>query len=242
MEYQTQPSTPPALHDPLSIEPETISIFAHELRTNLAALKWLLKMFIDGDVGVLTPEQLTLLKRASSANDRMVDLVDELLNLSTIGEDRTPKPINIISLIDDVLFDFTAESYERDVEVLFLRPEAPMPNVLAEKTRIRFIIQNLIENALKYSREGGKVFVALAHDATSVTLSVRDTGIGIPENEQGHIFEKYFRASNAKGKESVGTGLGLYISKSVIERSGGSITFETSDHGTTFFLQMPIAA
>lgn len=221
------------------IDQETISVFSHQLRTNLAALQWLLQMFLDGDVGTLSPEQIGLLKKAASSNAQMITLVGELLDISKVHGVRPVESIDVEALVDDALFDFTAESYKRGIEVVFTRPDHPLPAVSAERIKLRFVIQNLIENALKYSESGSKVFIHIEEHDKMLTVSVKDTGIGIPEAERAHLFEKYFRATNAKQKESLGTGLGLYVSKRIIETAHGTLTCESNTHGTSFYLSLP---
>lgn len=196
-------------------------------------------MFLDGDVGALSPEQVGLLKKAAASNAQMITLVGELLDISKVDGAHPLETIDVESLVDDALFDFTAESYKRGIEVVFLRPDHPLPPVSAERIKLRFVIQNLIENALKYSTKGSKVFIHIDEAAPTLTLSVKDTGIGIPETERAHVFEKYFRATNAKQKESLGTGLGLYISKRLIEGYHGTLTYESDTRGTTFYLSLP---
>ncbi len=226
------------------LEHETVSIIAHQLRTSLAASKWILKMFIDGDVGELSAEQKGFIEKAFTANERMIALVSEMLALSKVdGDDNalTLTPASIVELVDDALFDFTSESYKRGVEIVFLRPEGELPFIPIDVPKMRFVVQNLIENAIKYSDKGDHIAIALErHNDHEIVISVKDTGIGIPASEQPHIFEKYFRAPNARKKEDMGTGLGLFTAKRITERHGGALGFESKEGvGTTFFITLP---
>jgi len=231
-------------HDPL--EHETVSVLAHQLRTSLSAMKWILKMFIDGDVGVLTPEQHGFIEKAYGANERMIALISEMLALSKVEGDGMALhkvETNIITLIDDALFDFTSESFKNGIEIIFLKPTERMPKLFVDPAKIRFVIQNFIENAIKYSNSGDRIVIAVEKKEGMLEISFKDTGIGIPTNEQSKIFEKFYRAKNACAKEEIGTGLGLYTTKNIIERHGGSVRFEsTEDKGTTFYFTIPQSA
>lgn len=226
-----------------SFKSDVISISAHELRTSLSATKWLLKMCLDGDLGPLSADQSKLLKKAFDGNDRMIGLVNEMLSINHTEEaslSYNPEPTDIVSLIDNIVFDFVGESYKRGVELLFLKPEHPATTLHVDQGKIRFVIQNLIENAIKYSNSGDKVIVTINETSEHMTIAVKDTGIGIPTEDNTKIFEKFFRSKNAKDKEEIGTGLGLYTSKTIVEKHGGVMTFEsTLGQGTTFLVSLP---
>ncbi len=223
---------------------DLISISAHELRTSLSAVKWLLKMLVDGDFGTLSEGQHSLLERAILSNDRMVSLVNDVLTLNhtdnaTIKYDFSE--LDLVSLVDEVIFDFRSEGFKRGVELVFIKPANQMI-VFADQLKLRVVIQNLIENGIKYSEPGKRVSVALSADEKNATLLVKDGGIGIPESEQQNIFNKFFRATNAIKKEMVGSGLGLYTTKQIIEKHGGTIAFESKEGvGTTFTITIPLA-
>lgn len=222
---------------------DVISISAHELRTSLSATKWLLKMCLDGDLGPLSPDQGKLLKKAFEGNDRMIGLVNEMLSINHTEEatlSYNPQPTDIVALIDNVVFDFVGESYKRGVELLFLKPDAPLKQAHVDQGKIRFVIQNLIENAIKYSNEKDKVLISTHEENGMLVITVKDTGIGINQDDKIKIFEKFFRSKNAKEKEEIGTGLGLYTSKNIIEKHGGTMSFESIEgQGTTFSLSLP---
>lgn len=222
---------------------DLISISAHQLRTSLSAMKWILKMFLDGDFGTLTPEQSNFIKKAFESDERMIRLVNEMLSIThaedTLASVHT-EPSDLIKLLDGVIFDFTGESYKRGIELIFLKPETPVSPVAMDVEKMRVVLQNLIENAIKYSNKGGRIFVNVREDEKSVEISVRDTGIGINIEDQPKIFGKFFRADNAKKQDSVGSGLGLYTTKRIVEKHNGTIRFEsTSGEGTTFFVTLP---
>lgn len=222
---------------------DTVSISTHQLRTSLSAFKWIFKMLLDGDTGPLTPEQQKLIEKSMESNERMIVLVSDMLN-SLHTEDLSftykKEPVDFVALIDEVLFDFNSESFKRGVELLFLKP-SPLPLLHTDKDKFRIVIQNLVENAIKYSNTGDKVFITITEENHSLILSVKDSGIGISPEDQGKIFSKFFRATNAQTKEQLGTGLGLSITKTIVEGLGGTISFKSAlSEGTTFIVSLPI--
>ncbi len=223
---------------------DLISISAHQLRTSLSAMKWILKMFLDGDFGTLTAEQISFMKKAFESDDRMIRLVNEMLSINH-AEDTLEavkkEPTDLVKLLDEVVFDFTGESYKKGIELIFLKPDHAFKPVTVDPDKIRVVFQNLIENAIKYSNKGGRVFVNISEKDPMIEISVRDTGIGITPEDQAGIFGKFFRAPNAKAQDTVGSGLGLYTTKRIVEKHGGKIWFESSlGNGTTFIVQLPI--
>jgi signal transduction histidine kinase len=226
-----------------AIKSDLISISAHQLRTSLSAMKWILKMFLDGDFGNLTAEQINFMKKAYESDDRMIRLVNEMLSINHAEdslETTHREPTDLVKLLDEVVFDFTGESYKRGIELIFLKPDHALKDVLADEDKMRVIFQNLIENAIKYSNKGGRVFVTISEKADVTEISVRDTGIGIAKEDQEQIFGKFFRAPNAKAQDVVGSGLGLYTTKRMVEKHQGKIWFEsTTGEGTTFFVDIP---
>lgn len=222
-----------------------ISITAHQLRTSLSALKWILKMFMDEDVGTLTNEQNELMQKAYNSNERMIVLVNDLLTLNHTEEVSLSynfKKVDLLYLIEQTLFDFYGEANKKGIELIFLKPETVPPSVNCDEEMIRVVLQNLIENAIKYSNQEGKVFISMKQQDNNIQISVRDTGIGIKEEDKDNIFKKFFRAANAQEKDAVGSGLGLFTTKSIVEKHKGKIWFENGHgEGTIFYVLLPIS-
>jgi signal transduction histidine kinase len=226
-----------------AVKSDLISISAHQLRTSLSAMKWIMKMFLDGDFGELTAEQLNFMKKAAESDDRMIRLVNEMLSINHAEdtlESMHVENTDLVKLLDEVVFDFTGESYKRGIELIYLKPDHALKTVPVDAEKMRVVFQNLIENAIKYSNKGGRVFVNIGEKEDITEVSVRDTGIGIPEEDRAKIFGKFFRAPNAKAQDVVGSGLGLYTTKRMVEKNNGKIWFESKmGEGTTFFVQLP---
>jgi hypothetical protein len=228
-----------------SVKSDLISISAHQLRTSLSALKWILKMFIDEDLGKLTNEQASFIRKAYNGNERMITLVNDLLTLSH-AEDTTIafnfKKVDLLNLVEQTVFEFSGETSKKGIDLIFLKPDTPISLINCDEEMIRVVLQNLIENAIKYSNPSGKVFVSLKqNDPANVEISVHDTGIGIDPSDQDNIFKKFFRSEKAIEKDNVGSGLGLFTTKNIVERHKGKIWFQnTAGDGTTFFVTLPI--
>ena len=228
------------------IKSDLISISAHQLRTTLSAMKWILKMFLDKDFGELTGEQEGFIRKAYESSERMVKLVNEMLTLNRTEDAEITydfKDADIIDIIESVLFDFTGEAKRAGVELIFPKPSGDFPSVSVDSEKIRVVMQNLIENAIKYSPEGSKVFIAVRTKNDTAEISVKDMGIGIAAEDTEKIFGKFYRTENAKRKDSVGSGLGLFTVKAIVEKHGGTIRFEsTEDAGTTFYVTIPLSS
>ncbi len=224
---------------------DLISISAHQLRTSLSALKWILKMLINKDLGGLTVEQEGFIEKAFDSNERMITLVNKLLTLNHTGEvglDLKIEKIDILKLVEQILFEFSGETFNKGIELTLLKPDTLL-SVNCDVEMIRVVLQNLIENAIKYSYTHGKIIMSLKNKKESgeIEISIHDNGIGISKENQDNIFNKFFRGTNAVKKEPIGSGLGLFTTKNIIELHKGKIRFESDPStGTTFFITLPI--
>lgn len=216
---------------------EFLSIAAHQLRTPLSGLKWALNMLIQGEFGPLSNEQKVLLMKSYEANERLIRLVNEMLHATridtgTLSLQKTST--QLLDLLDNVLYEVMPSASKAQVSVRFDQREA-LPPAMVDPERMRAVFQNLLENAIKYSKPGGEIRISARRIGHKVQFSISDDGIGIPVKEQGRIFTRFFRAENAKKVDPNGTGLGLYIVKNVIDMHGGSTWLESTEgKGTTF--------
>ncbi|MFA5135023.1 MAG: HAMP domain-containing sensor histidine kinase [Patescibacteria group bacterium] len=223
---------------------EFISVASHQMRTPLSATKWVLKMIMDGDLGPLNQQQQEMLAKGYETNERMILLINDLLNVSRIEEGRFQYRFVHMSL-DRVIESATQEMYnairKKDIKFDFKKPKVALPSVNIDPQKIRLVVQNLLDNAIKYTPSGGKVTLSLWKDENQVVCAIADSGVGIPAHQQSRLFSKFFRADNVIRMQTDGSGLGLFIVKNIIERHRGGVWFESTEgRGTTFFFSLPI--
>lgn len=225
------------------LKTEFVSISAHQLRTPLSAIKWTLRMLLDGDLGEITKEQREFLEKTYRSNERMIILINSLLNVTRIEEGRflyRPTLAEIDKLVESVV-EMLKEEAERKRVKLGLERDKKLPKVHIDIEKIKLAVQNLVDNALKYTLPGGEVKVALKYIDGEIRFSVKDTGVGIRKDQQERVFSKFFRGANVMRLETEGSGLGLFITKNIIEAHGGKIWFESEENkGTTFYFTLPI--
>lgn len=221
---------------------EFVSVAAHQLRTPLSAIKWTVRMILDGDVGNINEEQKELLEKTYISNERMIRLINDLLNVSRIEEGRLLYNQEEVQ-IEDVLEGVVNASQEilRNKNMTLKVEKKELPKVIIDKEKMGLVIQNLLENAVKYTQQGGKIKITLENDENNVIFKIEDSGVGIPKEQQDRIFTKFFRAENVTRMETDGTGLGLYTTKNIVQAHKGEIWFESEEKkGTTFYFTIPI--
>ena len=221
---------------------EFVSVAAHQLRTPLSAIKWTIRMILDGDAGEINEEQRELLEQTYISNERMIRLINDLLDVSRIEEGRLLYDQED-TRIEDVLDSVIEASQEmlRNKNMVLEVNKKETPKVRIDKEKIGVVIQNLLENAIKYTEQGGKIKITLDNDEKNVIFKIEDSGVGIPKSQQDRIFTKFFRAENVTRMETNGTGLGLYTTKNIVQAHKGQIWFESEENkGTTFYFTIPI--
>lgn len=225
---------------------EFVSVASHQLRTPLTGIKWFAELMLRGKAGVVSESQKDFLQQIHDSNERMIALVEDLLNVSRIETgtkfEIKKVPTNVVEIIDSLTTDLVGLAHKHEVT---LEKSGAFPityELPFDADKIRQVFANLLSNAVKYSKKGGKVIVDLkdTRAENKVLITVKDTGLGIPKKQQSRMFEKFFRADNVQTAETEGTGLGLYIAKAIIEGHGGKIWFESEENvGTTFFVELP---
>lgn len=235
---------------------EFVSLASHQLRTPLSAINWYSEMMLDQDAGKLTKEQKEYMKEIYEGNQRMIELVDSLLNVSRLEVGKLkndPQDISMPELLESLEKEMQTSIVTK--KLAFTKSiESKLPIVKADPKLLRMVVQNLFSNAVKYTPPEGKVLITIrrAHNneiakakvksKDCLFISVGDNGYGIPKEQQGKIFEKLFRADNVRKMDVEGTGLGLYIVKEVAKKLGGDIWFESAESlGTTFYVVIPFA-
>ncbi len=223
---------------------EFVSLAAHQLRTPLSAIKWTLKMLLDGDLGEITKEQKDFITKTYKSNERMISLINDLLDITRIEEGRYVYKPTLAEL--EPIVRFTVDSYKEEAErrklkLGFKKPEKKLPRVMLDVEKIKLVIQNFLDNAIKYTSAGGKIMASLKCVKKEVEFSIKDSGVGIPKDQQKRVFAKFFRGANVVRMDTEGTGLGLFISKNIVEAHGGRIWFESEENkGSTFYFALPI--
>ena len=219
---------------------EFLSTAAHELRTPLTSIlgfsEILLKRKLDEE------RKNRFLKIINEESASLSALINDLLDLSRIESGRgfkiTKAPIDIKEVIQENVDIFQAQT---DKHIFKVNLPHDLVKIEADKDKINQVVENLISNAVKFSPEGGKITVSMKENKDELKINVSDNGIGIPEKDLSHIFEKFYRASNASSEAIGGTGLGLGIIKYIIESHGGRISVESKlGRGSTFSFTLPL--
>ncbi len=223
---------------------EFVSIAAHQLRTPLSAIKWTLKLLLDGDFGLLNEEQIEFIKKTYISNERMIDLINDLLNVARIEEGRylyNKRSVDFCGLIKKTINIFKEELKKKKIKLDFQGLEKEMLLVKIDVEKIQLVIHNLLDNAIKYTPSGKKILINLKLFKKKIEFSIQDMGIGIPEDQKKRIFTKFFRGANVIRMNTEGTGLGLFVAKNIIEAHGGRIWFKSKQgEGTTFYFTLLI--
>ena len=222
---------------------EFISMASHQLRTPLTSIKGYLDMVLEGDAGALTAAQRQMLSEAFLSSERLVQLINDFLNVSrlqtgTFVINRQPTQLNV--LVDEAIALLEVVATQHHVE-LRRRVQARLPEVLADRDKLSQVILNMIDNAIYYSRPQTVVTISLRQEQGYLVFQVADHGIGVPPAEQPRLFQKFFRATNAQRKRPDGTGVGLYLAKKVVLAHGGTIIFRTHAKGSVFGFRLPLA-
>ncbi len=222
---------------------EFVSTVSHQLRTPLSAIKWTLDSLLKTeDIGPLTTEQRALLMKAYEYNERIINLIRDMLGIDRIesGLGFSFIDIDVVDLINNIIDEVQQQADRRKIKIV-VNSDSGLPKIAVDPQKMRAVFQNLIENSLKYTKSGGQITLDLHLKGDKIDIDVSDNGIGIPKDQQGNIFSRFFRAENAKALDPEGSGLGLFIVKTIIQRHGGEMTFESEEgKGTVFHMILPV--
>lgn len=223
---------------------EFVSLASHQLLTPLTTVSWYVETLLAGSVNGLSEKQKEYIKNVYNTNHNMVETVRALLDVSRIEMGTfyiKPQPVNIAEVVDSVLDELAIRIKEKGLEII-KDFDLSIPIMDMDPQLSRIIFQNLLSNAVKYSPDDKKVIIGTKKREQDILITISDNGYGIPEELQKNVFSKFFRSYNIKEKVPEGTGLGLYIVKSIVDNSGGKIWFESEENkGTTFYVSYPLS-
>ncbi len=225
------------------IKSEFVSVAAHQLRTPLAGIKWTLQTILEEEEDAEIPEEIIgFIRKAYEANDRMVNLVNDLLNVTRIEEGRyvyEPEELDFMEVVNPVIEAYKEHIENKGLKFNIQESEEELPRVKVDREKIGIVIQNFLDNAMKYTSEG-EIDLVIEHVKGKIRVSVKDSGVGIPDDQQKRLFNKFFRAANVQRMDTEGSGLGLFIAKNIIESHGGKVGFSSkAGEGSTFFFTLP---
>ncbi len=227
---------------------EFVSIMSHQLRTPLSAIKWQLNLLNDKQAPIDSPEARNFFLQFEEMNQKMIHIVNDLLELNRI-EDKTlylaPSGFSLKDVIAEAVERRLKALKETDIPVEIKEPEN-LPLVFADKIRMQSVVSHLLDNAIRYSGQNsqtpGKITITLEALPKFIRCSIKDQGIGISKEDAKRIFSKFFRAENALRYKTEGLGIRLYLAKSIVEATGGKIGFESKEgQGSMFWFTVPIA-
>lgn len=227
------------------VKSDFISTAAHQLRTPLTGIRWALEALMKEE---LTENQKALVSSAADKSKDLVAIVGTLLDISSIESGKykyTFAPTDMEHVAQSLIQDFMPKAQSAKVSLFLYKEEGASrpPPARADQERVKWVLGNLIDNAIDYTPEGGTVRVSVESAERRVFIRVRDTGIGILPEDRANIFERFYRSSNAIAKKNAGNGLGLYIARTIATDHGGELHFAPNEGGpgTTFTLSLPVA-
>jgi len=223
---------------------EFISIASHQLRTPLTAIKGYISLVLEGSYGQVSPTLQDVLNKVYTVNNRMGQLVEDLLNISRLESGRVQYNFAETALepmVADVVDMFAIMAKKKNLTLKLKLPKDVLPKLSLDSNKIREVVSNLIDNAIKYTKEGS-VTVSVEREADTVLIKVADTGIGVSMEDSARLFEKFTRSSETMKLDVSGTGLGLYVGKKFVEAHGGTLTVLSAGKGTgaTFVISLPV--
>ena len=222
------------------LKDEFVSLVSHELRTPLTSIRGYVELLLDDHWG-LSADQRRFLEIVDRNSARLLELVADLLFLAQIDAGKLAIEVATVDLNQVVEECVETSSPAADVRGIRLGAHLdPVPEIQGDRARLAQVLDNLVSNAVKFTPSGGRVDVRLRADGDAAVLEVKDSGLGIPEAEQAQLFERFFRSSTATAQAIPGTGLGLTITKAIVDRHGGLIEVESAeDLGTTVRVRLP---
>lgn len=231
--------TPNKLED---IKSDFITVASHQLRTPISAIRWSLDTLLSGRAGILSDKQNEIATEAYESNKFMIKVVNDLLRVSRIEEkgiNLIPEFVDIRPIIAEVIKQYEDLANAFNCKISF-KPKKNISKVYMDPIQIKPVIEALVDNAVRYTKIQGKITITLKKIKDEVVLTIKDNGIGIPQNEKGLVFSKFYRGSNAIKAQTEGLGLDLYVIKKIINASRGRVEFQSKkNEGSSFSVYLP---
>lgn len=231
------------LADAARMKLEFLTIMTHQIRAPFANLKWVTDLLLADKVGSLDEKQQEYLNILKENSNRLEELIDKIITVSKIEQGKLPLRMKLFSLrelIDKVVLEFKAYAEASNVKVR-IEERGEIPTIMGDASQVREVVENFVDNAIKYTKKGGEVRISIFNKDKKLRFEVKDAGVGIPKEDQKYIFKKFFRSGSAMRHQTQGSGLGLFIAKSIIEAHKGKIGFLSQEgKGSTFWFTLPI--
>jgi signal transduction histidine kinase len=227
------------------LKTEFISIISHQLCSPLSAIKWNLEVIeTERDPKECMPDkQFAFFGNIKKSNEQMLKMVTDLLEVARVDQGKAifeEKVMNLGDLVEQSIAGLQGMAAEKDVKIES-KIESESQKICADERKMRIVLDNLIGNAVKYSRDGGKVEVRLKEENKKIIFSVQDWGVGIPQFQHSNVFDKFFRSKNESRYRTEGVGIGLYLAKAILKHCDGRVWFESeAGKGSTFYFSLPI--
>lgn len=225
------------------LKTEFVSIVSHQLRTPLTGVKWTINLIKQEKGFSATKQQAERLEMMEENNQRMINLVNDLLNISRVEQGRlnvNPETLYLKKTIQGLVDEYKEFLKANNVKLLFTSKDNVKP-VFIDRQGMGLVLHNLLDNAIRYTKGEGEVKISLFKKGNSIRCEIKDNGVGIPKDDYKRIFQKFFRSQNVMKYQTQGTGLGLFIAKSIIIAAKGKIGFKSKENkGTTFWFELPI--
>lgn len=222
---------------------EFISVVSHQLRSPLSNLRWAIELLMSGKLGKIEEKQLEYFKILKENNSRMQELISDLLVVSRIQTARLTfkkEDFSMKELVEELIAEYKTFAAASNVQIA-LDASDNLPKVFSDRFQIESVIENLLDNAIRYIKDKGKIEIRLSKKDNYIHFSIKDDGVGIPKKDQKYIFQKFFRSENIVRYQTQGSGLGLYISKAIVNRAKGKIGFKSEEgKGSTFWFTLLI--
>ena len=221
-----------------------LEIISHQLRTPLTAVRWNIESLLRGEVGDLSKRQEEVLRITDKNYQNILVMISDWVEALEVERGLlrlNPEPIDVDAFIDAITLEFKSQAKLKKLS-LRVTVEKGLPLIYVDKLKLHYVFSKLLHNAMSYTHEGGKIALHAMRDGKFVRFEVHDSGVGIPPDEQQRIFSKFFRASNANLMQPNASGVGLFVTKTLVESHGGAVGFSSVEgRGTVFHFTLPVS-